>query len=204
MKKVITVLAILVVLTSAIFAAEAAGSTNIIRIKSTVLRQDPTFSLKATNSGSSTVEAADGETTDLVVAEDISQSDITVTFGIYQTAAAKNRFVYSFQVGVTELKKVNQSGAVITGDGAYTVETGVLMADPDNTNWYDDANDGIGDATAPSVTDNVLSGTVEFDGEAVVDADDDAKTTFNVTWTSDREAPAGDYMADITMTVTVR
>ena len=202
MKKVITVLAILVVLTSAIFAETesaqtAAGSTNKIKITSTVLRQDPTFSLKGTNGNNVTVTSADGEEKELAVG-DISQDDITVTFGIYQTADAKNRFGYSFQVGFTPLtRKLDSENNPVTN--GYPVAG--TMADPNNANWYVSSTNGIGASVAPSVTDNVLSGSVTFDGDAVVAADAIAKTTFSVTWNSDRLAPAGVYEADVTLTV---
>ena len=189
MKKALTILAIMVIVAGALFADAPAGSIGLIKIKSTVERQDPTFVIKASYGNQVATGDTDGE--DLIV-DDISQGDVSVDFAIFQTTTAKNRFTYSFKVEVTKF-----------ASATYTVEKDVTVGQPSGVWYVEDADEGIGTVEDPDVTNNVLTCSVTFTGKKAVVESDTAKTSFNVTWEGDREAPAGDYEADVTMTITV-
>lgn len=200
MKKVLTILAILVVLTSAVFA-DALGATapsdssSIIKIKSTVARKDPSFAIKTAMASDNVTGTETGDDA-IYTAGDISQADITVTFGIYQTAAAKNRFGYSFTITADKFEQQVTSGT------AYVVDKAVTVGTP--SGWYvKDVDNGIGDVVAPAASGSSLTAKVTFTGKKEVAASETAKTTFDITWTADREAPAGDYIADVTMEIVV-
>lgn len=192
MKKALAILAVLVIVTGALFAAQPAGSIGLIKIKSTVERQDPTFIIKAFWDTQVATGDEDGE--ELVV-NDISQGDVSVDFAIYQTTTAKNRFKYSFMVEVTRFVGAQHN---------YTVDKDVTVGQPSGTWYTENVPDGIGAVESPAVANNVLTCSVTFNGnKAVVGSTDDAKTSFNVLWEEDKEAPADDYEAEVKLTVTV-
>ena len=192
MKKALTIIAILVIVTGTLFAAAPAGSTGLIKIKSTVERKDPTFVIKASYGNQVATGDTDGE--DLIV-DDISQGEVSVDFAIYQTTVAKNRYKYSFKVEVTKF---------VGAQYDYTVDKNVTVGQPTTSGWYTtNVPEGIGFVEEPVVVDNVLTCSVTFNGNKAVSESDTAKTSFNVTWEDDREAPADDYEADVTMTITV-
>ena len=191
MKKALTILAIMVIVAGALFADAPAGSTGVIKIKSTVERQDPTFIIKGFWDSQVVTGDEDGE--DLFV-NDISQGDVSVDFSIYQSTTAKNRYKYSFKVEVTKFVGVNHN---------YSVNTAVTVGAPSGT-WYTaDAAEGIGFVEQPAVVNNELVASVTFNGNKAVVGSNDAKTSFNVLWKEDKAAPADDYEANVTMTVTV-
>jgi len=200
MKKAFAILAILIIVTGALFADAPVHGVGSIKIKSTVERQDPTFVIKAfyENPASPVTGAQvvtgdeDGED---VFVNDISQGEVSVDFAIYQTSPAKNRYKYSFKVEVTKFK-----GAVY----AYTVNGDVTVGQPTTNEWYvTNTTEGIGFVEEPVVIDNVLTCSVTFNGNKAVAESDTAKTSFNVTWEDDKAAPADDYEAEVKMTVTV-
>ena len=189
MKKALAILAVLVIVTGAVFADAPAGSTALIRIKSTVEREDPTFVIKAFYGDQEVTGDADGE--DLEVS-DISQGDVKVAFSIFQKTDAKNRFGYTFKVTVTKFKSND-----------YTVDKDITV-DNLTGDWYTvNVADGISAIEAPEIANNIFTGAVTFNGKKAVLGSTTAKTSFDVTWTGDREAPAGDYEADVEMTITV-
>ena len=70
--------------------------------------------------------------------------------------------------------------------------------------WYDAQTTGIASASKDLDEDGVTA-DVTFDGLAKINKDTSTpKLTFTVTWAADRNAPAGTYMADVTMAYTVR
>ena len=189
MKKALTILAIMVIVAGALFADAPAGSTGLIKIKSSVERQDPTFVIKATYGNTEVTGDTDGENLEV---NDISQGDVKVGFAIYQTTVAKNRYCYSFSIEVENFKK----------DG-YTVSTDVLISKPTGAWYAKDSANGIAKAVAPKVSGNVITCSVTFNGKKPIDESDTAKTSFDVTWKEDKAAPFGDYEADVTMTIEV-
>ena len=191
MKKALTILAIMVIVAGALFADAPAGSTGLIKIKSTVERQDPTFVIKGFWDSQVVTGDEDGE--DLFV-NDISQGDVSVNFSIYQSTAAKNRYKYSFKVEVTKFVGAAHN---------YLVDKDVTVGAPTGT-WYTaDAAEGIGFVEQPTVVNNELVASVTFNGNKAVVESSEAKTSFNVLWKEDKAAPADDYEADVKMTVTV-
>lgn len=191
MKKTLTILAIMVIVAGALFADAPDGSTGLIKIKSTVVRQDPTFIIKGFWDSQVVTGDEDGE--DLFV-NDISQGDVSVNFSIYQSTTAKNRYKYSFKVEVTKFVGAAHN---------YLVDTAVTVGAPSGT-WYTaDVAEGIGFVEQPTVVNNELVASVTFNGNKAVVGSSDAKTSFNVLWKEDKAAPADDYEADVKMTVTV-
>lgn len=191
MKKALTILAIMVIVAGALFADAPDGSTGLIKIKSTVVRQDPTFIIKGFWDSQVVTGSKDGE--DLFV-NDISQGDVSVDFSIYQSTTAKNRYKYSFKVEVTKFVGAAHN---------YLVDTAVTVGAPSGT-WYTaDVDEGIGLVEQPKVVNNELVASVTFNGNKAVVGSNDAKTSFNVLWKEDKAAPADDYEADVKMTVTV-
>ena len=191
MKKALTILAIMVIVAGALFADAPAGSTGLIKIKSTVERQDPTFIIKGFWDSQAVTGDEDGE--DLFV-NDISQGDVSVDFSIYQSTTAKNRYKYSFKVEVTKFVGATHN---------YLVDKDVTVGAPTGT-WYTaDAAEGIGFVDQPAVVNNELVASVTFNGNKAVVGSNDAKTSFNVLWKEDKAAPADDYEANVKMTVTV-
>ena len=228
MKKLIAILAIAIVLVGAVFAdpvnTTPDGATQRITIKSTVERKDPTFLLKGledaasfTNAGAqgATTIVADQTTGELSAAgshdgtlltsgKDISQDNVVASFGIFQTADAKNRFAYTFAVSATHLIQVTDAdGNDVAAANAYDAST-PEFSNLGNTAWYASSTTGISAATASLNAATGISASVTFDGLAVITADTtNPKLTFTVTWPQNKFAVAGDYEADVTMTLTV-
>lgn len=191
MKKALTILAILIIAAGTLFAAAPASSNGIIKLKSTVDEQDPAFRIKAIYNQQTVTGDADGN--DLTV-NDISEGNITVVFGIYQTEDAKTSRSFHFTVTFGQFQNDN-----------YVVDKPVTVK-AISGDWYTvNAADGIKDAEIPdySATSNKVSGSVSFSGMKAVLKDAKSKRTFNVTWEGDNEAPAGDYVANVEMSISV-
>ena len=218
MKKAITILAVLIVLVGAVFADAPAGETQKITIQSTVERKDPQFLLKGVagaNQSGFTTEAAktttEYEGTKLASGVDISQEDVVASFALYQTAAAKNRFAYTFTISATKLvQREDAEGTPVSGQNAYTTANAPVFSEL-NDNWYASENEGANGIASGSasltLTEGVATGVsanVTFNGKATVPANNNTpKMAFTVTWDDDRLAPAGLYEADVTMVYTV-
>ena len=227
MKKLIAILAIMIVLVGAVFATDPVdttpdGATQRVTIKSTVGRKDPTFLLKGlkdagtfTNTGAQdaadVVDATTGNAsaagsydgTLLTSAKDISQDDVVASFGVFQTADAKNKFAYSFTISATHLIQVTDANgdAPTTPYDAATPEFSNLG----NTAWYASSTTGISAGTSSVDAASGITASVTFDGLATISADTtNPKLTFTVTWPKNRMAVAGDYEADVTMVLTVQ
>jgi len=196
MKKALTILTVMILITSAVFASTdtaPAGSTGIIKIKSHVDRVDPSFEIRAAYGNQNATGV--GDPGSVLSVSDISDGDVTVAFGIYQTQKANNRFKYHFTVAFGHFT-----------NGTYIVDEDITIKNLAG-DWYT-----AGEATGVKSVDTLhvnpaneteIIGLVEFSGIQAVDASTTAKRTFEVTWTGDREAPAGDYEADVTMTIEV-
>ena len=197
MKKALTILTVMILITSAVFASTEtapAGSVGIIKIRSHVDREDPSFEIRAAFGNQNATAGVEAPESVLSVS-DISDGDVTVAFGIYQTHRANNRFKYHFTVAFGQFT-----------NGTYIVDEDITIKNLAG-DWYT-----AGEATGVKSVDTLhvnpaneteIIGLVEFSGIQAVDASTTAKRTFEVTWTGDREAPAGDYEADVTMTIEV-
>ena len=196
MKKALTILTVMILITSAVFASTdtaPAGSVGIIKIRSHVDREDPIFEIRAAFGNQNATGVEDPGS--VLSVSDISDGDVTVAFGIYQTHRANNRFKYHFTVTCGKF-----------ASGTYTVNKDITIANLAG-DWYT-AGETTGVKSVETMQVNPANeteiiGLVEFSGIQAVDASTTAKRTFEVTWTGDREAPAGDYEADVTMTIEV-
>ena len=196
MKKALTILTVMILITSAVFASTdtaPAGSVGIIKIRSHVDREDPIFEIRAAFGNQNATGVEDPGS--VLSVSDISDGDVTVAFGIYQTHRANNRFKYHFTVAFGQFT-----------NGTYTVNKDITIANLAG-DWYT-AGETTGVKSVETMQVNPANeteiiGLVEFSGIQAVDASTTAKRTFEVTWTGDREAPAGDYEADVTMTIEV-
>ncbi len=135
MKKVITILAIMIVLVGVVFAATGDKETHTIRLKTQVLGDDPVFTLAAsyvasatsttttsTNSASTAFakDKAYTDASDIVVA-DLSKNDISVTFTSKLVNEAKSKSVYTitFQPGPFTVDKLDDNNNRVTGQKVY-------------------------------------------------------------------------------------
>ena len=117
MKKALTILTVMILITSAVFASTdtaPAGSVGIIKIRSHVDREDPFFEIRATfgNQNATGLETPGS----VLSVSDISDGDVTVAFGIYQTNRANNRFKYHFTVAFGHFTNGTMTDALLAED----------------------------------------------------------------------------------------
>ena len=211
MKKAITILAILIVLVSAVFAEAPAGISNQrLTIKSVVDRRDPSFRLVSGDVSSVNVDAASPAGThngELVESgKDISAEDVTVTFGIKQTTDAKNNYTYTFNVTASTFKGLEteyETVGTITY-GAGTVGSGLTAYVAATENTQASGNQGIYSIVnqAEANTDG-FQYIIRYSGTAVVNANS-TLVTFPITWGRDIVAETDNYLADVTMTIGIQ
>ncbi len=209
MKKAITILAVLIVLVSAVFAgAPAAISNQRLTITSTVDRKDPTFKLISGSVVSSDVDTTAGSYDGAAVdsAQDISSQDVVVPFGIKQTTDARNNYQYTFTVTATtftgDSTAYSTTGTITYGIG--TVGTGLSAFVP-----AAGGNDASGNEGIESVTNQLETSTnnftyvIKYSGTETVAANS-TLVTFPITWGRDRVAETDTYKADVTMTIAIQ
>ena len=203
MKKVITVLAILVVLTSAVFAAE----THKIKINATTTEVVPAFELKVgsvvTNDTPATfTNDADAETPRYVndtVADTISfegASAVSVYAYLVNNAKTKTNYKIDFSDGV--FKGVMRNGEAAASESEYV--------SPDTINVT--ANDGIADSQGVTASGSGNKATVllDFTGKTCTASTGNgalllATAVFN--YAAHTDIDPGTYTAYVTMTVAV-
>ncbi len=217
MKKLITILTIMIVLVCSVFADPAPLAQNDsaqIDVTAVITLKKPVFALKAASFGtngagtnavigvSDTMEHGSVTAEDIRIGDDVlSDYDATVNFQIVQTALSRAQGTYTLTVAASNL--------VITkiklADG--TESTDAEKLDAANNKFVVSAAPTIQkgtSGTAPTNTtmDNTTAGelAITYDGKKV-----DANTilgNFSYTWTHDANCAAGTYEADVTLTIT--
>ena len=221
MKKLIAILTIAIVLVGAVFATGTTTNSRIT-VTTTVGASEPTIILKAgttstlDKTATVTTNAAgnhDGE--GLTATQDISAANVLIYCGLYQTSKANTQKKYSFEVTATQFVQVKDSKkAAVAAADAYTVNQNVTFKTLSATGWFTTNTTGVNAITAPSINDGEkFTADVTFDGLGPVNATvgenaistSNAKelATFQIEWTKDEAAPAGEYQADITLAITV-
>ena len=187
MKKVITILAILVVLTSAVFA-----ETHKIKIQATSAEAVPVFEMSIGSIKTNTASAQFGtaENTTLVktdVAKTINfeeDSTVEVIVKILNAAKTKQNFLLTFGDGVFQ---VYRNGEASSATGTNLNVTPSIATEEASGTGYSSTG------TAGTVT-------VDFDGTRC-DADS-VITTATYTYDADATIDPGTYSADIELVIT--
>jgi len=208
MKKIITILAIMIVLVGAVFAdptvagSNASDGTAQMIIKTTVTEQFPTFALKTTNnaSGSASVVANpfEAEAPENATADDAliaASGTYAVTFGIYQTTTSRTSALYSFSYTATDLVLTDLA------DGTHVRNVGTEVQDA-TEKFTINATSGVTVNTSTGFAPKAGAGNehiIHYTGSNVAANTDVA--TFTVTWNKGNDQKAGDYKALITLTV---
>jgi len=225
MKKAITILAVLIVLVGAVFAADGATETHTIRLKTDVIGDVPAFRLsytsgaksnEATSSTNKTPTAYDSKNAasygydvqadasiynDVEVA-DISKNNLNVTFtaSIVNEAKQVEDYLLVFTAGPFDAKANGKSHPVNPATATATVNPNLLSERKGITT--EDAPAGVA-ANTDAGDGSLKSGFgLHFNGTTCVAG---AVGTFNVTYTKDPAVDPTDgqnlYMANIKMEV---
>ncbi|GEM_PF-6594217 len=213
MKKVIAILAIMVVLVSVVFASE----THTIKLKTQVQGDDPIFALAAykgddvtaspdvlTNETAAYEDGARNEKT-LSVA-DISKNNITVIFvsKLVNEAKSTDKFTVEFVPGPFVVKKLNNNNeretayvyAATTGENASTGVAGT--GDRDGYALSAVSSSTVGDQIS-------FKSTIQFNSAKSTPG---AIATYTVTYLKDEDVASNtadepSYYADCKLTITV-
>ena len=212
MKKLISILAIMVVLVGSVFAdvnGQTSNGTAVIDIKATIAESHPTFQLKA----KTITTQATGENGDILIStvandspthgkvtiatDHLLTANAVIVFAIEQNNSSRSTANYTLGVAATNL----------TLDNYATVGASTLEADE----YFEvalsglTAADGYGSTSTNGVKITPATGSfaADYDGK-VVDGSTTAVelATFTATWTKKPNAVAGNYSATVTLTIT--
>ena len=195
MKKLIVILAVLILVVGSVFGAE------IIRLKSVVESKNPTFVLRAGLSPDSFDRESDDDTMNTLGWETIEKSilkeNIVVYFQIAQRGTAKRiGKEFALSIEATEMVLVlNEDGSELAPDTTiYKTTKGSISnlaaVNPEESNVSVTLSGAATKDTANILTE--YKGKVE-DGTPIA--------TFTVTWAKDVEAPDGIYQASVILRV---
>ena len=203
MKKILIALLMMAVVLVGVFAnptvdgSEASNGSATHNINTKVTEIFPTFALKTTDGaaaksvvvGAATQEAA---TTDNALIG--ATGSHTVSFAVYQTNKSKTSALYQFTAAATDLVLITKA------DGTAVHNVGDTVAEA--TEKF------VCTTTAPAVTVGTETGKfapgtsaniIHYHGSSV--NADTTVATFDVLWTKGQEQLAGDYAANVTLTV---
>ena len=188
MKKVIAILAVMLIVAGTVFAAAT------IKVQSKVKSDDPVFILKAglTETAFNTAESDDNNIIGWkTIDKSIKDQDLEVFFQILQSGkAGKDGQKFTLEVSASTMKQVK------TEDGGEL---------PDNTTPHETTQGSISEEDPKEAT-NVV---VKKDGDAKFKAtyagtvaDGTPLASFKVVWAKDSNAVAGIYEASVHLEVT--
>ena len=230
MKKLITILVIMIVLVGAVFAApsakaQEANGTALIDVIATILEESPRFEL-AVKSGATPVSGGANDGIDAVSSDttiDYSElsaadaaalavdTDATVVFSINQIASARSNATYDLTVTAGDLELIEYSdgsdapaSASLKANEKFTVKTASTTLEVGS------AGASIKGAVLTSVemASVAVSGSVlTVDYHGVVAASTDAKKElgkYTVVWNHNADAVSGKYQAAVTLTVAAK
>ena len=193
MKKVITILAILVVLTSAIFA-----ETHKLKIQATSTEEVPVFEMSIgdvkTNTASEEFGTANNTT---LVKTDIAKSfkfedgaTVSVLVKILNTAKTKTNYKLTFSDGVFEVYRNNVASSA-TGTNAHVTPL-ITVIEKSGTGYA---------STASTTEEGVL--TLDFNGTRCTANSEVAGATFEYAPDATVDPKEGGYFADIQLDILV-
>ena len=193
MKKVITILAILVVLTSAIFA-----ETHKIKIEATSTEVPPVFEMSIGSVKTNTASSAFGtENNTTLVKTDVAKTfnfedgaDVLVTVKILNTAKTKTNFKLTFSDGVFEVYRNNVASSA-TGTNAHVTPT-IEVIEKLGTGYA---------STASTTEEGVL--TLDFNGTRCTANSEVAGATYKYAKDPTIDPKEGGYFADIKLDILV-
>ena len=191
MKKIIVILAVLILVVATASAAE------LIKLRTQVDSKDPIFVLKAGLSPESLDRAiSDDESNNTLGWEEVEKSiqaeDITVYFQIIQKGTAgKAGEKYTLTVEASAMEQIlNEDGTVLdAGKTPHETSKGIISGDESRN-----ASNLIVEATkkGAAIFEAAYEGKV-LDGTTIA--------TFSVTWKKDIDAPDGIYQATVSLIV---
>ena len=215
MKKLITILAIMIVLVGAVFATDplAANDKAQLTVNTEIKLQYPIYSLQATawgtygqgtngDLGSADVMVhSENPLTpqDVRIGDDVlTEHDATITFTINQTNLSRIKGSYTLSVSAGNLiitKITNQDGSKTNAsDAEKTANQFTVSAAPEI------AGETVTNTTMTYPANGKIK--IQYNGKKV--GASDAVTplaTFSYTWSANESAAAGDYKADVTLTI---
>ena len=214
----------MIVLVGAVFATDeaktAANGTAAINVTATIEAHAPRFALITASGVSSNVSdsvlatdtAQSFTATAATISTDLTSADGTVAFKIQQTAASNIKATYTITVTATPMNLVayrnGNTTVAVSSIENYTQDTATeqfaLSTDTavDSTPTITASTPADASVLGLEAVNNVLTAT--FKGSAPLGNNDAAVDlgTFSVTWKKNPKAVAGNYSADIVMTVT--
>ena len=198
MKKLIVILAVLILVAGSVFGAE---ETHVIRIKATVESKTPTFVLKAGLSPDSFDRESDDDTMNLFDWETIEKSilkeDVVVYFQIVQKGTAKKLgSSYALSIEATEMVlEMSEDGSPLAPDAEiHKTKKGnisdFIAVNPEESN--------VAVVFSETSAKDIANLTTEYKGFV---ADGTPIAAFTVTWAKDVSAPDGIYQASVILKV---
>ena len=216
MKKLITILTIMIVLVGAVFATDPAPAdatgTAAIDIKAAVGPQYPTFQLKVTTATSgqgdiaySTVAGANGQAT--IDTNALIEAPVTLEFAIDQITNSRCTVNYTINIKATDLVITNPVDAQnIAPDETFTVgDIGNLSATGAINNKRTVAvaqQNAVKSGYEAALSVGYLGGKF-INVTKNVDPDKAEIGTFSYTWAKNEDAKVGNYTATVTIEVVV-
>ena len=208
MKKLITILVIMMVLVGAVFAAQ----NEVLKVTATVDTENPVFDIYGQLTADSETDneekigLVDSPYQTLASDKDPSEDNITVAVRLYQNNTSKYKGNASLTVEATRLNCVTEG---LTGYHTYApAVSSQLTAEKTVKGSATGQTDTVGLTIAvPTVTNNgtdaekatVSYGTLTYTGIKIAPNDID---TFTLTWVAKDYLPAGSYEATIKLTYT--
>lgn len=220
MKKLITILTIMIVLVGAVFAVDGVTGANLI-ITSTIAQVTPQFKLFGSIDSNYGTEATISGTT-LVSNKNIATESIAVNIKVVQTNTSYFESDSGFEVTVTATPFYKSGTAKVAGDNltaatatqksgkpaASSVANGAdVDTNTDSTNDFVHVTDGYPKTTTYDTTDERVTFKVQYPtGVRVVGTDSNASAVevghATFTWTAVPTLEVGNYSATITVAYT--
>lgn len=196
MKKVLVILTILILVASAVFAADS------VKIKTLVETENPSFILKAGLSPDAFDDAfSAGDSSDTLdwetVEKSIQKENIVVYFQIVQKGMARrDGKEFALSIETTEMVLgLNEDGSALTPDTKIYKTTKGNISDITPIN---DDNSNVGVTISETASNDSINLLAEYRGKV---NDGTPIATFTVTWAKDINAPDGIYQASVILRV---
>ena len=195
MKKVLVILAVLILVAGSVFGAD------VVRLKSVVESKNPTFALRAGLSPDSFDRESDDDTMNTLgwdtIEKSILQENIVVYFQIVQKGVAKGigkKFALSIEASEMVLE-LNEDGTPLAPETEiHRTSKGSIS----NLTAINDEQSSVAVALSGSTIGDTASIMTEYMG---IVQDGTPIATFTVTWAKDVQAPDGIYQASVILRV---
>ena len=194
MKKLIAILAVMMVIVGSVFAATGDSLT----LNATVATVYPIFSIYGgkTAAATSTAGTQSGAAITFTSTEkNLAENDITVYIRLHQDNKAKYKGAASLTITATPLTNTD---ATIQGTKSTAAPTAANIAATQNITGISYAQNAA-PSSSSSNGNTVVTFAPVYDGRAIQATD---IGTFDLTWGHDDDLPVGSYQATITLTFT--